>query len=127
MSDSRGSQRPAFLLAGLLATSGALHFLRPKPFDSLVPKELPGTRRAWTYGSGVGELGVAAAILAPRTRELGGLAAALLFVGVFPGNVKMALDYQRKGRPARDRAIAWLRLPVQWPLVQWALTVRERG
>jgi uncharacterized membrane protein len=43
MPDSRGSQRPAYLLAGLLATSGALHFLRPKPFDALVPKELPGT------------------------------------------------------------------------------------
>jgi uncharacterized membrane protein len=70
---------------------------------------------------------VAAGIVAPRTRRLGGLAAALLFVGVFPGNVKMALDYQRLGRPARDRAIAWLRLPVQWPLVRWALTVRDRG
>jgi uncharacterized membrane protein len=127
MPDSRGSQRPAYLLAGLLATSGALHFLRPKPFDALVPKELPGTRRAWTYGSGVAELGVAAGIAAPCTRRLGGLAAALLFVGVFPGNVKMALDYQRRGRPARDRAIAWLRLPVQWPLVRWALTVRDRG
>jgi uncharacterized membrane protein len=127
MPDSRDSQRPAYLLAGLLSTSGVLHFLRPKPFDALVPKELPGTRRAWTYGSGVAELSVAAGIVAPRTRRLGGLAAALLFVGVFPGNVKMALDYQRLGRPARDRAIAWLRLPVQWPLVRWALTVRDRG
>ncbi|HEY3711949.1 MAG TPA: DoxX family protein [Amycolatopsis sp.] len=127
MPGSRDSQRPAYLLAGLLATSGVLHFLRPKPFDALVPKELPGTRRAWTYGSGVAELSVAAGIVAPRTRRLGGLAAALLFVGVFPGNVKMALDHQRLGRPARDRAIAWLRLPVQWPLVRWALTVRDRG
>jgi uncharacterized membrane protein len=128
MSSAPGrSQRPAFLLAALLGTSGVLHFAKPKPFDSLVPKELPGSRRTWTHLSGVAELGVAAAIITPRTRKLGGLAAALLFVGVFPGNVKMALDAERKGRPARERAIAWGRLPVQWPLVEWALRVRDNG
>ncbi|WP_020662400.1 DoxX family protein [Amycolatopsis benzoatilytica] len=127
MSEPRASQRPAYFLAALLAGAGALHFARPKPFDALVPEELPGDRRAWTYASGVAELGVAAGIALPRTRRLGGLAAALLFVGVFPGNVKMALDYQRRGRPARERTVAWLRLPMQWPLVNWALTVRERA
>jgi uncharacterized membrane protein len=119
------SQRPAFVLACLLATSGALHFARPKPFDALVPKELPGSRRQWTQASGAAELAVATAIALPRTRKLGGLAAALLFVGVFPGNVKMALDAQREQRPARQRLVAWLRLPIQWPLVSWALNVRD--
>ncbi|WP_344859034.1 hypothetical protein [Amycolatopsis ultiminotia] len=127
MADSSPSQRPAHLLAGVLATAGVLHFARPEPFDSLIPRELPGSRRSWTYASGVAELGVAASIAVPRTRRLGGLAAALLFVGVFPGNVKMALDYQRRGRPARERWGAWLRLPLQWPLVSWALTVRDRS
>jgi uncharacterized membrane protein len=127
MSAPRRSQRPAHLLAALLAGAGVMHFARPKQFDSLVPKELPGDRRTWTYASGVAELGVAAGIALPRTRRLGGLAAALLFVGVFPGTVKMALDFQRQGRPARDRAVAWLRLPMQWPLVSWALTVRDRA
>ncbi len=127
MSEPRASQRPAHFLAALLAGAGIMHFARPKQFDALVPKELPGDRRTWTYASGVAELTVAAGIALPRTRRLGGLAAALLFVGVFPGNVKMALDCQRRGRPARDRAVAWLRLPMQWPLVNWALTVRDRA
>ncbi|MBB4686014.1 DoxX family protein [Amycolatopsis jiangsuensis] len=127
MADSSSSQRPAYLLAGVLATAGVLHFVRPKPFDSLIPRELPGSRRTWTYASGAAELGVATSIALPRTRRLGGLAAALLFVGVFPGNVKMALDSQRRGRPARERWVAWLRLPMQWPLVEWALRIRDRA
>ncbi|MBE8522559.1 hypothetical protein ILP97_34585 [Amycolatopsis sp. H6(2020)] len=119
------SQRPAHLLAGALGFMGVLHFAVPKPFDGLIPASLPGSRRAWTYGSGVAELAVAAAVAAPRTRRLGGLAAALLFLGVFPGNVKMAVDARRA--PAPQRAIAWARLPLQWPLIAWALKVRENA
>ncbi|MEW2498922.1 MULTISPECIES: hypothetical protein [unclassified Amycolatopsis] len=127
MSDSSRPQRPAYWLAGFLASAGLTHFLRPKQYDALVPEELPGSRRAWTYASGAAELGVAAAIALPRTRRLGGLAAALLFVGVFPGNVKMALDFERKKLAAPVRAAAWFRLTAQWPLVKWALKVRDNA
>lgn len=119
------SQRPAHFLAGALGAMGVLHFAVPKPFDGLIPASLPGSRRAWTYGSGVAELAVGVAVAVPRTRRLGGLAAALLFLGVFPGNVKMAVD--AASAPAPQRAIAWARLPLQWPLIAWALKVRDRG
>ncbi|GAA0539633.1 DoxX family protein [Paractinoplanes ferrugineus] len=108
-------------LAGMLAAMGTLHFVAPKPFDSLVPRSLPGSPRTWTYLSGVAELAVAAAVAHPRTRRLGGLAAAALFVGVFPANVKMAYDW-RNAPPSR-RAIAYGRLPLQVPLVLWARRV----
>ncbi len=121
------SQRPAHFLAGLLTVGGLMHFVKPKPYDAQIPKQLPGSARAWTYASGVAEIGVAAAIAAPRTRRLGGLAAALLFVGIFPGNVKMAVDAQRKQAPAKFRAITLGRLPLQWPLVTWALKVRDNA
>jgi uncharacterized membrane protein len=121
------SQRPAHFLAGLLAVGGLMHFVKPKPYDAQIPASLPGSPRAWTYGSGVAEIGVAAAIAAPRTRRLGGLAAALLFVAIFPANVKMAVDAQRKQAPAKFRAITLGRLPLQWPLVTWALKVRDNA
>jgi uncharacterized membrane protein len=114
--------RRAMLLAVLLGSMGTLHFLVPRPFDRLIPRALPGNARTWTYVSGVGELGTALLISVPRTRRLGGLLAALLFVAVFPGNVKMALD--AKTTPSKVVAIA--RLPLQWPLVAWALRVRDR-
>ncbi|MFI9456619.1 hypothetical protein DL991_03975 [Amycolatopsis sp. WAC 01375] len=126
-SDSKPSQRPAYFLAGLLGAAGVLHFAQPKPFDAIIPKQLPGSPRAWTYGSGVAELGVAAAIAAPKTRRLGGLAAALLFVVVLPGNVKMAVDADRRKAPKHWRAAFWARVPLQIPLVTWALKVRDRA
>lgn len=114
-------KKDALGLAGLLATTGALHFLVPGPFDAIVPRSLPGSPRTWTYLSGAAELAIAAAVAVPRTRKVGALAAAALFVGVFPANVKMAADW-RKAPPAR-RAIAYGRLPLQISLVLWARRV----
>lgn len=113
--------REAKGLATLLATTGVLHFVAPKPFDAIVPRGLPGPARQWTYLSGVAELAVAAAIAHPRTRKAGGLAAAALFAAVFPANVKMAWDW-RHASPAK-RAIAYGRLPLQAPLIAWAVSV----
>jgi uncharacterized membrane protein len=118
-------KRTALGLATLLGIAGATHFVRPAPYDTLIPKQLPGSARTWTYASGVVELGTAAAVAIPKTRRFGALVAALLFVAVFPGNVKMAADYQRKDKPLPARLIAFGRLPLQWPLITWALRVRE--
>jgi uncharacterized membrane protein len=111
-------------LAGLLATTGVLHFAIPGPFDMIVPRSLPGSPRTWTYLSGAAELAVAAAIVHPRTRRLGGAAAAALFVGVFPANVKMAVDWRRVS-PVK-RTTAYVRLPLQVPLILWARRVAAR-
>jgi uncharacterized membrane protein len=118
-------RRDALRLAALLATTGVTHLVAPRLYDPLIPRALPGSARAWTYASGVAELAVAGALLAPKTRRLGGLAAAALFVGVFPGNVKMARDFRH--RPAPVRAAAYARLPLQVPLVLWGLRVARRG
>ena len=119
------SRRSATALAALLTTTGVLHLVAPTPFDRVIPRSLPGTPRFWTLASGVAELGVAAAVAVPRTRRLGSAAAAGLFVGVFPANVKMARDWSDRPLPAR--AVAWARLPLQLPLVAWALAVRRRS
>ncbi|MEJ3656711.1 hypothetical protein WEH80_27505 [Actinomycetes bacterium KLBMP 9759] len=102
---------------------GVLHFLAPGPFDALVPRQIPGSARFWTLASGVAEIGVGVAVAVPRTRRAGGLAAAGLFTAVFPANVKMALDWS--DRSPRERVIAYGRLPLQIPLVLWALKVRK--
>jgi uncharacterized membrane protein len=114
-------KRDALALAGLLATAGLTHFLVPGPYDQIVPRALPGRPRTWTYLSGAAELAVAAAVANPRTRRLGGLAAAGLFAAVFPANVKMAVDW-RHASPSKQ-AIAYGRLPLQIPLVLWGLRV----
>ncbi|MBW0119406.1 DoxX family protein [Pseudonocardia abyssalis] len=117
------NSRAAIALAGFLAAAGFTHFVAPDFFDSMVPGQLPGTARFWTYASGAAELGVAGAVAVPRTRRLGGLAAAALFVAVFPANIKMAIDWS--DRSVGEQAIAYGRLPLQILLVLWALKVRR--
>ncbi|MCF3135491.1 DoxX family protein [Streptomyces olivochromogenes] len=112
------SERSPLLLAGLLATAGVAHFAAPRQFDATIPKALPGSPRTWTYASGAVELALAAGVALPRTRTAAARAAAAFFVGVFPANVQMAVDWRH--RPAPLRAAALVRLPLQVPLVLWA-------
>jgi len=53
------------------------------------------------------------------------LAAIVVFVAVFPANIQMALDGGIAGQPfpLGSAAVAWLRLPLQVPLVLWARRV----
>lgn len=112
-------------LAALLLGMGTLHFVAPKPFDSIIPAELPGSARFYTYASGVGELATGALLAAPRTRRLGALAAVALFAAVFPGNLNMVRLWWDKPWPMRIIAIA--RLPLQIPMITAALRVYRRS
>ncbi|GAB2477353.1 DoxX family protein [Jatrophihabitans fulvus] len=121
-----GPRTRALALAALLAGAGASHFAVPGIYDAMIPEQLPGPPRTWTFGSGAVELAVAAAVLSPATRRHGALAAAGLFVAVLPGNVQMALDARRSDSRAY-RAGTVLRLPMQLPLIAWALRVRRES
>lgn len=121
----RGSQKRAYRLAAMLLSVGTLHFVAPKPFDGIIPVELPGSPRFYTYASGVAELGTAALLVAPKTRKLGATAAVALFIGVFPGNINMVRLWWGKPWPLRLVAIA--RLPLQFPMITEALKVRREA
>lgn len=109
----------------MLFGMGVLHFAAPKPFDSIVPPQLPGSARAYTYASGVAEIGVAAALAVPRTRRLGGSLAAMLFVAVFPANIQFTVDSLRNPKASTLVRIASVaRLPLQIPMIRTALRVR---
>ncbi len=121
----RAGAASPYLLAAVLTATGVMHFVSPGSYDGLIPPILPSPR-AWIYGSGIAEIACAAAVAIPATRRGGGLAAAALFVAVFPGNLYLAIE---PGEVPRWAALA--RLPLQIPLVLWALQVaraaRTRG
>lgn len=109
------------ILAGIFTVSGVLHFVAPKPYEAIVPKPLP-RKRELVQASGAAELVLAGLMLHPRTRGVGGLAAAGLLAAVFPANVQMTID------SARDPRKPWwftlgtvLRLPLQLPMIRIAL------
>lgn len=121
---STGKAVRYWAMPAALGAMGVLHFVAPKQFDALIPPELPGSRRTWTYGSGVAELAVAGLLADRRTRALGGAAATALFVGVFPGNLQMARAW--RGRPVwPNQVIAWGRLPLQIPMILAADRIRR--
>ena len=113
-------------LSLLLATAGVLHLVKPGPFASIVPSQL-GDPVPWVYASGVAEIACAAGLAAARTRRVAGLATAALFVAVFPANVQMAVTAVRTDASTLTQVISLARLPLQVPLVIWALVVRRRA
>jgi uncharacterized membrane protein len=119
------SRRPLTLLgiAGLMAGSGTLHLIAPAFYRRIVPRVL-GHADAVVAVSGVCELLCAALLVVPATRRVGAYATAALLVAVFPANVQMALD-GGLGGGSFPAVAAWLRLPLQVPLVLWALRLRE--
>jgi uncharacterized membrane protein len=112
------------MAVGLVAI-GIVHFVAPTGFERIVPRAL-GHARLLVYLSGVAEIVSGLMIAVPRTRRTGALFAAATIVAVYPGNWQMALD---AGFPPRDAFSwgAWLRLPLQVPMVWIALRVARRA
>lgn len=107
-------------LVALMAGSGIAHFVVPGFYERIVPRPM-GHARFYVTASGVAELAGAALLAAPRTRRIGGWVCAALLVVVFPANVQMAIDGgARGGGLMGSPLVAWLRLPLQVPLVWWA-------
>jgi uncharacterized membrane protein len=113
---------PRFLMA-IFAGSGVLHFVRPRPFESIVPPALP-RKRELVYLSGAAEL-VCAAGLARRARWAGPATAAVL-LAVWPANISMAVESTRKRQSVLHQIVAWARIPLQIPLSAGALRAGER-
>ena len=110
------SPRPR-LAVGLgagIGAAGVMHFVRPEFFDAIVPPWLPPSQRFWTLISGVAELVVGVMLFVPRWRRSGAIALFVLLVAVYPANLYMTWDW--RDRPAGERAVSWVRLPLQFVL-----------
>jgi len=119
---ARSGTGAALGLAALLGAAGVAHFVATDAYAEIIPRALPASR-AWVYASGAAELVCAGLVAAPRTRRLGGWLTAGLFVALFPANVQMALDGGTGGGLLGSPLVAWLRLPLQIPLIVWAVWV----
>jgi uncharacterized membrane protein len=108
--------------------AGVLHFAARRFYDTLIPEQLPGEAKFWTWGSALIEFGLAAAIANPKTRAKAARPAAAFLVGVLPGNVKMAMDWQIDDRKSPLlKAGGWLRVAAQVPMIISVLRVGRAG
>jgi uncharacterized membrane protein len=103
--------------------AGALHFLKPRTYEAMMPRYLPA-HRALVYASGVAEMAGGAGVLHPRTARPAGWWLVATLLAIFPANLEMAVHAERFRRIPEP--LLWARLPLQGAIVAWVWRVAIR-
>lgn len=128
MAETTGQRRSRYALAAGLAAMTVLHLARPRPFEVMIPEWLPGDPTVWNLAAAATE-GTSAVLLArERTAGLGGKLAFATFAGVWVANIQAAIDGGYRGVPGwlGSPTAAWLRVPLQLPLLWWSARIARR-
>jgi uncharacterized membrane protein len=96
--------------------AGVMHFVKPRPYESIVPDALPAHREI-VYLSGVAEIAGGLGVVPERSARWAAWWLIATLVAVFPANVNMAINPERFR--AVPEALLWLRLPIQGAFVAW--------
>ena len=107
----------AVLSVGMLWI-GLAHFYNSEFFDRIIPNWLPA-HHTLTLVSGFFEIAGGVGIMIPALRRAAAIGLVLLYIAVFPANINMALHPPAKY--SHEVALLWLRLPLQFVLIAWAL------
>ncbi len=111
--DDPATDRARRRMAGFMGLAGAMHFVVPRAYESIVPHWI-GHERQVVRLSGVAELTCAGLLASRRTRRAGGWLTLATLAAVYPANIQMAIE---AGRPRDIRGLAaWVRLPMQLPM-----------
>jgi uncharacterized membrane protein len=99
--------------------SGSFHLINPGVFQALVPPIL-GTQNFWIILSGILEIVCAIGLL--TRQKWAPKFTAFILMAIWVGNWWYAIDVTFNLESSWFLIIgAWLRLPLQIPLIQWAL------
>ena len=103
----------------IMGGAGVTHFTNPGFYEAIVPSWLPGSKRFWVQASGVAELACTALLIPRRTRRAGGWLTAATLLSVWPANIQVAIDggVEDAEGPLNSATAAWLRLPLQLPMI----------
>jgi uncharacterized membrane protein len=116
-------------VAALFTFTGAMHFLRPRFFEAIVPPAIEAQKREAVAISGYAEIAGAAMVLHPASRRLGRWWLLALLAAVFPANVHMAVNPEQiRGLDLRriPRWALWARLPLQPLAMLWVWQATRR-
>ena len=117
-------RRSRAVLGTFFLGAGLLHFLKPRPYESIMPGALPAHREL-VYVSGAAEMLGGAGVLSNRTSRWAGWWLIATMLAVFPANVNMAVEADRFR--AIPEPLLWGRLPVQGAILYWIWRVAIRG
>lgn len=111
------------VLALLFLGAGAMHFIATPMYVKIVPSYLPNASLL-VYLSGVAEMLGGAGLLFPPVQRAAAWGLIALLIAVFPANVTMVTDHARF--PQVPLWAAWVRLPLQVPMLWWAWLYTRR-
>jgi uncharacterized membrane protein len=115
--------RARAVLGVTFVATGALHFLRPRVYEAIMPRYLPAHREL-VYASGVAELAGGAGLLHAKTARVAGWWLIATLLAIFPANVEMALNPERFKKIPQP--LLWARLPLQGGLIAWVWRAATR-
>lgn len=121
--------RARLLLAAMFAITGLAHVVLPEPFERTIPRWVPGSPRLLNQVATAAELGSATLLSTRRTARAGGLLAVATLAGVWVANIHVALQGGYRALPGwlGGPVAAWVRVPLQLPLLWWAARVTRRA
>ncbi len=109
------------IMGALYIAAGSLHFLATRTYMGIMPAYLPA-HRTLVLVSGAAEILGGIGVLIPErvlpVRRPAAWGLVVLLIAVFPANVTMITEHARF--PSVPLWVAWLRLPLQLPLLYWA-------
>ena len=105
------------VVIGAFLVSGTFHLIAPAQFMPLLPDWTPYPLEL-VYLSGIAELLAATGLIAKL--RWAPIFTALVLLAVWPANWWVAIEATNNAEIA-TAVIAWLRLPLQLPLIYWAL------
>jgi uncharacterized membrane protein len=114
------------LLSAFFIVAGTMHFVAPDAYVRIVPPVLP-VPGVLVLLSGVAEIFGGCGLLLPFTQRLAAWGLVLLLLVVFPANIYTAVSHVSFPGIFGQSWVQWLRLPLQIPLILWALRYTKRS
>jgi uncharacterized membrane protein len=112
------------VLGWLFIGAGVAHFAWTRTYANVVPPYLPAHRELVLI-SGAAEIAGGLGVLVPQTRRAAAVGLAILLIAVLPANLWMARNPE--GFPGIPPWALWARLPLQIPLIWWALLYARKS
>lgn len=106
------------VMGAVYVAAGAGHFIATQSYRRAMPDYLPAHRNLVLL-SGAAEIAGGIGVLIPGTRRASAWGIVLLLIAVWPANLWMAQHPERF--PHIPVWALWIRLPLQLPLIWWAL------
>jgi uncharacterized membrane protein len=108
------------LAAAFYVVAGALHFIKPEPYLSIMPPYIPW-HVAMVRVSGACEILGGLGLLVSGTSRAASWGLVALLIAVFPANIYMAIHPIEAGAASIAPVLRWGRLPLQPLLIWWLL------